>query len=143
LGALTGIEHVSVLRISAVLASLLGVILVVYAPIHQERKEMPHQLFGQMLALLGAFFYGCYSILLKRNIHHERDTTLFFGLVGLFNMLGLWPVLVMLDRWQIESWHWPSTVTTWALIISNALLGTFLSDYLWLLAILLVSIIIV
>ncbi|RKP07778.1 hypothetical protein THASP1DRAFT_16580 [Thamnocephalis sphaerospora] len=147
IGALVGVERVSLLRCVAVLGSLAGIALVVNAPGHDAGRgggstsDLPRQLFGDVLALLGAFFYGCYSVLLKCQMRNDtrQDNMLFLGLVGLLNMLGLWPVIVGLDWLGVETFALPSSGTVWAIILGNAFIGTFLSDYLWLVAVLLTS----
>jgi len=58
--------------------------------------------------------------------------------VGLFNLLCLWPFFVILDVAGIEEFSWPSRDVFWKLVL-NGLLGTCLSDYLWLLAMLMTS----
>jgi solute carrier family 35 protein F5 len=44
-------------------------------------------------ALFGAFFYSSYIVLLRRKVNHEdnMDAPMFFGFVGLFNAIFLWP----------------------------------------------------
>jgi drug/metabolite transporter (DMT)-like permease len=44
-------------------------------------------------ALFGAFFYSSYTVLLRRKVNHEdnMDAPMFFGFVGLFNAVLLWP----------------------------------------------------
>lgn len=148
IGAMCGIEKISSLKVAAVFISLIGVTLVSYAdnsnssgtPIDQP--EHPHNpLLGDILALLGAFFYGCYTILLKVRIQDESrmDMSLFFGFVGAFNVVLLWPCFGILHVLGIEKLELPGAGAIWGLIILNALIGTFLSDYLWLLAMLMTS----
>src|SRR5437870_3073579 len=93
-------------------------------------------LFGDFLALIGAFFYGCNIVLLKFRIQDESriDMSMFFGFVGVFNVLLLWPAFWILDLTGIESFQLPPDSTVWTIVAINALIGTFLSDYLWLLA---------
>ena len=98
-------------------------------------------LFGNFLALIGAFFYGCYTILLKLRIQDESrvNMPLFFGFVGIFNIILLWPVFFVLHFIGLEQLQLPPNSTIWTMIVINALIGTFLSDYLWLLAVLMTS----
>ncbi|CAM0136991.1 unnamed protein product [Umbelopsis sp. WA50703] len=148
IGALCGIEKITSLKIAAVFISLIGVILVSYADNNNssglpiDPPEHPHNpLLGDILALLGAFFYGCYTILLKVRIQDESrmDMSLFFGFVGAFNVVLLWPCFGILHALGIERLELPGAGAIWGLIILNALIGTFLSDYLWLLAMLMTS----
>lgn len=64
---------------------------------------------------------------------------LFFGFVGAFNILLLWPVFPVLDWLGIETFQLPFTPTLWIMVLLNAFIGTFLSDYIWLLAMLMTS----
>jgi solute carrier family 35 protein F5 len=115
------------------------------APTHSsspvETPSLTVHLLGDTLALLGAFFYGCYTVLLKCQMYNETraDNTLFFGLVGLFNMFGMWPFLLLLHFIGWETFSLPNSNVIWIILCINALLGTFVSDYLWLIAVLLVS----
>lgn len=64
---------------------------------------------------------------------------LFFGFVGAFNILLLWPLMPILHYLGLETFELPMNSTLWAVIFLNAFIGTFLSDYLWLLAMLMTS----
>ena len=68
-------------------------------------------LLGDAISLLGAAFYGCYTTLLKFRIHHEDriDMTLFFGFVGLFCLIFLWPFIIILSVLGIEPFELPPT----------------------------------
>lgn len=64
---------------------------------------------------------------------------LFFGFVGAFNILLLWPLMPILHYLGLETFELPMNSTLWTVIFLNAFIGTFLSDYLWLLAMLMTS----
>lgn len=67
-------------------------------------------IWGDTLALLSAVFYALYVILLKVRIQDESriDMQLFFGFVGLFNVLTLWPIAVILHWTGSEPFELPS-----------------------------------
>lgn len=74
----------------------------------------PHagqRLLGDSLALLSAFFYALYVTLLKVRIRSEAriDMQLFFGFVGLFNVLACWPIGVLLHLTGVERFALPSS----------------------------------
>jgi solute carrier family 35 protein F5 len=132
--------------------SFVGVILVSYSDQNPLPSNDPtgattttppvsSALIGDILALLGALFYGCYTTMLKVRIGDESriDMPLFFGFVGAFNVLLLWPVFPVLDWLGIETFQLPFTPTLWIIVLLNAFIGTFLSDYLWLLSMLMTS----
>ena len=66
---------------------------------------------GNVLALLSALFYAMYVILLKVCIKAEYriDMQLFFGFVGLFNIVGCWPVGLILHLTGAEIFELPHT----------------------------------
>ncbi len=87
---------------------------------------------GDILAALGAMFYGIYSVNLQRKIPDESKVSmqLFFGFIGLFNMSILWPGFFILHWSGIELFQLPGGAALGFLIL-NGLLGTVLSDFLW------------
>lgn len=120
------------------LYSLIGVSLVSYSD-HlsggDEKEDdqpllttIPAPLIGDILALLGAIFYGCYTTLLKLRIGSEDriDMPLFFGFVGAFNVLLLWPMMPLLNYIGLETFEIPSSPVLWIVIVLNAFIGTFL-----------------
>jgi solute carrier family 35, member F5 len=64
-----------------------------------------------LLALLSALFYAVYVILLKVRIRSESriDMQLFFGFVGLFNILVGCPIGIVLHFTGIERFEVPSS----------------------------------
>jgi solute carrier family 35 protein F5 len=66
---------------------------------------------GDFLALASALFYALYVILLKVRIRSESriDMRLFFGFVGLFNILTCWPLGVFLHLVGVEPFELPTT----------------------------------
>ncbi|KAF7721356.1 hypothetical protein EC973_004837 [Apophysomyces ossiformis] len=146
IGSLFGVEQLNIIKIVSVCVSLVGVILVSSS----DQQSSPGQnqpvlgtapLLGDLLALAGAVFYGCYTTLLKLRIQDESrvNMPLFFGFVGAFNVLLLWPVFFLLHWSGIETFQLPTSPVLWTMVLLNALIGTFLSDYLWLLAMLMTS----
>lgn len=69
----------------------------------------PAPLLGDSLALLSALAYAFYVILLKVRIRTETrvSMTLFFGFVGAWNIVLIWPIGVVLHLTGIEVWEWP------------------------------------
>ena len=76
---------------------------------------------GDILALLGALFYALYVTLLKVRIRSESriDMQLFFGFVGLFNILATWPIGVILHVVGIEKFELPSKTSTIIALVIN------------------------
>lgn len=71
----------------------------------------PAPIVGDSLALLSALFYALYVTLLKVRVREESrvDMQLFFGFVGLFNVLFSWPIGVLLHFAHVERFELPST----------------------------------
>nr|CAD7267564.1 unnamed protein product [Timema shepardi] len=116
-------------KLVAVCISILGLVLVSLSDLGVE-VTVPT---GAILALVSAFFYAAYLVFLRRKVDHEdkMDIPLFFGFVGLFNLLLLWPVFFLLHYCEWEVFEWP-THHQWAFLLLNGLVGTVLSEVLWL-----------
>jgi solute carrier family 35 protein F5 len=101
------------------------------------RKET---VWGDLVCLASAFMYAIYSILIKRMLPEdaESSTGLFFGFLGAFNFLvfGLGVVVVDAAGWEdYGSLNWQLV----GCMLVNALFNNMLSDYLWARAMLLTS----
>ena len=83
-------------------------------------------IFGDGLALLSALFYALYVTLLKVKIKEESriDMQLFFGFVGLFNVVMLWPLAVLLHFSGAETLALPSSRSAWAAVLINVSLDS-------------------
>jgi solute carrier family 35 protein F5 len=84
--------------------------------------EHPSQpLLGDVLALISALFYALYVILLKVRVKSEgrMDMQLFFGFVGLFNVLVCWPLGFVLHWTGVEPFELPTKATEWYAIVVN------------------------
>ncbi|XP_066589435.1 solute carrier family 35 member F5 [Prorops nasuta] len=117
-------------KLVAVSVSILGLVLVGLSDLTIESNGVPT---GIILALVSAFFYAAYIVFLKRKVDHEdkMDIPMFFGFVGLFNLTLLWPLFFILHYGHWEEFEWPNS-HQWTFIIINGLIGTVLSEVLWL-----------
>ncbi|XP_072118237.1 solute carrier family 35 member F5-like isoform X2 [Mobula birostris] len=88
---------------------------------------------GSLWSLTGAVLYAVYIVMIKRKVDREDklDIPMFFGFVGLFNLLLLWPGFFLLHYTGFEAFEFP-TRTVWMYILINGLIGTVLSEFLWL-----------
>lgn len=102
------------------LSSFVGVVLVSLSDSSQPQPSEPSTgmshlpsmpIVGDALALLSALGYALYVTLLKVRIRSESrvDMQLFFGFVGLFNILGCWPIGVVLHLTGVERFELPHT----------------------------------
>lgn len=77
---------------------------------------------GNLLALAGALFYGLYCTLLKWRIRDETrvNMKIFFGFVGLFTLVLLWPTVVLLHFLGWETFELPQRPRCWRLFCLTA-----------------------
>ncbi|KAM0348036.1 hypothetical protein ACHAPU_004539 [Fusarium lateritium] len=147
--SLFSIERFSMTKIMGVGASLAGVILISTVDLSgksdEDRGSFPHKsstqiALGDALALLSAVIYGLYVTVMKRKVPNEDkvDMQMFFGLVGVFNVVLLWPLFFILHWTDLEPFELPPNSTIWAIIIFNAI-SSFISDISWALALLMTT----
>ncbi|KAH9064266.1 hypothetical protein EDB87DRAFT_1600084 [Lactarius vividus] len=136
LGRIFRIDNFTIAKIGAVATSFTGVILVSLSDTGTLRNGRL-SLLGDCLALLSALFYAFYVILLKVRIRSESriDMQLFFGFVGLFNILACWPIGVVLHFTGVERFELPSSGRAVASLLVNMAI-TLSSDYIYVLAML-------
>ena len=112
------------------LCSLGGVILVSLSDssslqeqpiLDRKGSHATHPVLGDSLALTSALFYAFYTILLKVRIRSESriDMQLFFGFVGLYNILMCWVVGVILHLAGLETFELPNTGKAVGAILFN------------------------
>lgn len=84
-------------------------------------SQLTEALLGDGLALLSAIFYALYVILLKVRIKEESriNMQLFFGFVGVFNVLMLWPIGLVLHFTGVEQIALPSSRRAWVGVLVN------------------------
>ena len=118
IGSFFGVEKFSVKKLLGVLASLAGIVLIssvdVSGQTDDNRGTFPHKssreiAIGDTLAFVSAVMYGLYAVIMKRKIGDESTVNmpLFFGLVGLFITLMLWPFFFILHFTGVERFELP------------------------------------
>eukprot|EP00762_Andalucia_godoyi_P007702 ANDGO_07915.mRNA.1 putative vacuolar membrane protein YML018C len=130
-------EKFSWRKLAAVGISFAGVCFIALA---DEESRGGESILGDMLAFCGAFCYGLYTTVLRREIPDERAVRMpmFLGFLGLFNACVLWPLFPILSATGVEPWDWPSN-EVWMFLVLNAVIGTMVSELCWTLAVLLTS----
>ncbi|KAK0465193.1 uncharacterized protein EV420DRAFT_1262591 [Desarmillaria tabescens] len=142
IGRVFNVETLTFKNVCAVLTSFAGVLLVSVSDSSQSvasDETAPHAILGDTLALISAVFYALYVILLKVRIKSESriDMQLFFGFVGLFNILACWPIGILLHVAGVENLEWPSSSRAVTILLINVRMAiTWSSDYLYVLAML-------
>lgn len=128
IGTLWGVEHFTVKKLAGVLVSLAGIVLISSQDMSGEtdknRGTFPHKTMkeiavGDAMAFLSAVLYGLYAVVMKKRIGDESrvDMPLFFGLVGLFNVVIMWPGFLILHFSGIEQFQLPPGGRVLAIII--------------------------
>lgn len=147
--AVMKVEGFTIRKLIGVLASLAGVILISSVDLSgssdENRGEFPHKTqtqiaVGDAMAFFSAIVYGMYVTVMKRRVGNEDrvDMPLFFGLVGLFNVLFLWPGFFLLHFTGVEPFVLPPTGKILAIIMLNSI-SSFISDIAWAYAMLLTT----
>ncbi|KAG8755479.1 hypothetical protein FRC12_010875 [Ceratobasidium sp. 428] len=150
IGRLFHVEALSLEKIGAVAVSFVGCTLVSLAdtpgksPIQPPAEvpigpgsSHPQAYLGDLLALGSALFYALYVVLLKVRIGDESriNMQLFFGFVGVFNVLACWPIGIVLHLTGMEPFELPSSRKAWYAILLNMFI-TLSSDFIYVLAML-------
>ena len=149
LGAWLAVERFTIRKLIGVTASLSGIILISSVDLtgnnDKNRGSFPHKshiqlLTGDALALASAFLYGVYSSLMKKRIGDESrvDMTLFFGFVGLFNLVTLLPGFPIIHFLGIETFELPPTKRILTIVLVNSA-TSLVSDFCWAYSMLLTS----
>ncbi|CDO76612.1 hypothetical protein BN946_scf184868.g26 [Trametes cinnabarina] len=148
IGRIFRVESLTVVKIAAVITSFVGVVLVSLSdssqpalsdtPSPTSMSQSPSTLvIGDALALFSALFYALYVTLLKVRIRSEEriDMQVFFGFVGLFNILACWPIGVILHLTGVEPFQLPSSSKAVMALLTNMAI-TLSSDYIYVIAML-------
>lgn len=122
-------DRFTLTKFIAVIFSIVGVVMVSLSDLKVE-ESIP---VGAGWALAGSMCYAAYLVLLKRKVDHEDKMSIpmFFGFVGLINTLVMWPAFFVLHATKLEVFTWP-TQQQWQFIALNGIIGTVLSEFLWL-----------
>ncbi|OQE45052.1 hypothetical protein PENCOP_c002G07941 [Penicillium coprophilum] len=153
-GALFRVEKFTMRKFMGVLASLVGIILISRVDLSTpdtgdagdgNEGSFPHKSTGEIalgdaMAAFSAIMYGLYTVVMKKQVGDESrvNMQLFFGLVGFFNIILLWPGFFIMHWTGIETFSLPETSRVWFIILSNAL-ASFVSDIAWAYAMLLTT----
>ncbi|EFR03186.1 solute carrier family 35 member F5 [Nannizzia gypsea CBS 118893] len=152
-GAMIKVEKFTLSKCIGVLTSLLGIFLISRVDISTSNRSKddtspnkpPGQvILGNLMAAFSAMLYGVYTTLMKRRVEDESrvDMRLFFGLVGIFASLILWPGFIVLHYTGIEPFTLPPTKLVFLIVLVNAIIS-FASDICWAFSLLLTSPVIV
>ncbi len=127
-GALVRVERFSLKKLVGVLASLAGIVLISSVDLSgdndENRGSFPHKsqqqiAIGDSMAFFSAVVYGVYTVVMKKRIGNEDrvNMPLFFGMVGLFNVIFLWPGFLILHLGGVETFELPPTGRIWFIVL--------------------------
>lgn len=122
------VEEMSVLRLGAVVLSLIATVFTVVRGFSLTGEVTRASLF----ALTSAIAYGCYSIYLKVVTKDESRVSMpiLFGFVGLYTMLLVVPAALIAHVTGFNTFPTPSPDII-VNIVLNALVGGLLPNYMW------------
>ena len=128
-GALIGVEKFTARKLISVIASLVGIILISRVDLSKPEEDndsgsFPHKSTGEIalgdaMAAFSAMMYGIYTIVMKKQVGDESlvNMPLFFGLVGFFNVVLLWPGFFILHWTGIEPFALPDSSRIWTIVL--------------------------
>ncbi|CAJ1348108.1 unnamed protein product [Effrenium voratum] len=125
-------ERINPFHVIAVVLTMTGSILVATADAKASTAETSSWI-GDGLALVSAFVYGAYTVLLKYHVPEQEEALAMptlFGCIGVLVLTFGWPILIFFHLLSWEEFAWPSRAVLGSLTV-NALIGTNLSDVLW------------
>ncbi|KAI0348429.1 hypothetical protein BDW22DRAFT_1366144 [Trametopsis cervina] len=149
-GRVFRVETLTLVKIFAVCSSFGGVVLVSMSDSSEVPRSTPPSggnpldvpygrspIVGDILALLSAFVYAMYVTFLKVRVREESrvDMQLFFGFVGLFNIIACLPIGIILHFAHFERFSIPSSGRVIVGILVNMGI-TLSSDFIYVLAML-------
>ncbi|KAI9228822.1 MAG: hypothetical protein DHS80DRAFT_14978 [Piptocephalis tieghemiana] len=148
IGVIFGTEKFTLIKCLVLLGNLGGAVCVLLSDLSNRSLstfDIIIILRGVILALISATLYSVYSILLKEKMRNKswRDMNIFFGFIGLFNLVLLWPIFFLFHYTGVETFELPSTWLIWIILVVNALVGVFISNHLYFLAIRMTSALVV
>jgi solute carrier family 35 protein F5 len=118
IGTLWGVEIFTLKKLLGVLASLAGIMLISSVDLSgsndKNRGSFPHKTVkeiavGDAMAFVSAILYGVYAVVMKKRMGNEGrvNMPMFFGMVGLLNLILLWPGFFVLHFIGMERFELP------------------------------------
>ena len=131
-GAIFRVEKFTIRKFMGVIASLIGIILISRVDLTSSNdnasddnsgsfanKPAAEIALGDAMAAFSAVMYGIYTIVMKRQVGDESrvNMALFFGLVGFFNMVLIWPGFIIMHFSGLETFELPPTKRIWSILM--------------------------
>lgn len=131
-GAMFRVEKFTIRKLMGVVASLIGIILISRVDLSSSNdnagddnkssfrhKPATEIALGDAMAAFSAMMYGIYTIVMKKQVGDESrvNMALFFGLVGFFNMVLIWPGFIIMHYSGLETFQLPPTKRIWCILL--------------------------
>lgn len=131
-GAIFRVEKFTIRKLMGVIASLIGIILISRVDLSSSddttgngnngsfgNKPAAEIALGDAMAAFSAVMYGVYTIVMKRQVGDESrvNMALFFGLVGFFNTVLIWPGFIIMHFTGLETFELPPTNRIWTILL--------------------------
>ena len=134
-------DKISLTKFLGIIVNMAGVVTLALSNIRGDDVTMSEtdatSLFGIMFSIASALIFAVYVVYFRRvagspdGSDDRVDIVLFFGTVGAMSALFLLPLFPILHYSGLETFEWPD-VTDWKYLVITTLLGTVISDMLWL-----------
>lgn len=124
-------------KLAVTLVNVAGVVCVSVSDVPSSQFHVP---VGALWAVAGAFFYAAYIVLFRAKVRYRDslDLPMFFAFVGVCVFCLLWPGFLLGHYIGYEPLQLPSR-RQWMFLLINGLVGTVVSELLWIWGCLLTS----
>lgn len=124
----TNNDRFTLSKLVAVAFSIGGIVLMSLS----TRENMGFN-WGVIWSVMGALLLALFLVFLRRMVDNEEklNMPMFYGFLGFFTLLFLWPGLLILHFTNAERLEWPDPVE-WLLLVLNGVVGMVISNLLWL-----------